>query len=105
MVKLAAETVPVVAGRVTPPDPPVVRAPEGARITVPEVDADIAILPNSISFTFVIVIGAMISAVAEAVAVAWANTFKFTIAPTITRKNFKLLFFFIFNKIIINYKY
>jgi hypothetical protein len=69
-VKEAAETVPVVAGRVTPPEPPVVRVPAGARTVVPESVAETATLPKFISTVLTIVIGVMMFAEAEAVAVA-----------------------------------
>ena len=71
--KLAAATVPVVAGSVTPPAPPVVRVPAGARTAVPAVVADTATLPKFISTVLVIVMGVMMFAEAEAVAVACAK--------------------------------
>jgi hypothetical protein len=64
-VKAAAVTVPVVAGRVTPPV--VLRAFAGVRITVPSATLD-ATLPKFISVVFVIVIGETMVAVADAVA-------------------------------------
>jgi hypothetical protein len=72
-VKEAAETVPFVAGRVTPPPPPVVRVPAGARTAVPERVAETATLPKFISTVLEIVIGVMMFAEAEAVAVACAK--------------------------------
>ena len=66
--KLAAATVPVVAGSVTPPAPPVVRVPAGASIAVPAVVADTATLPKFMSTVFTIVIGVMMLAEAAAVA-------------------------------------
>ena len=71
--KVAADTVPVVAGSVTPPPPPVLRVPAGARIAVPETVADTATLPKFISTVLVIVIGVMMLAEQEAVAVACAK--------------------------------
>ena len=71
--KVAAATVPVVEGSVTPPAPPVVRVPPGARIAVPAVEAETATLPKFISTVLVILIGVMMVAEADAVAVAWAN--------------------------------
>ena len=80
--KLAAATVPVVAGRVTPPPPPVVRLPVGSRITVPPVVADTATLPKFRSIVLVMEIGVMIVAEADAVAVACAN--ELVLNPIIT---------------------
>ena len=71
--KAAADTVPVVAGRVTPPPPPVVRVPAGASTTVPESVADTATLPKFISAVLAIEIGVMMLAEHDAVAVACAN--------------------------------
>ncbi len=71
--KLAADTVPVVAGRVTPPAPPVVRVPAGARTAVPAIVAETATLPNCISTVLTIEIGVIMFALADAVAVACAK--------------------------------
>ena len=79
--KLAADTVPIVAGRVTPPAPPVVRVPAGARTVVPARVADTATLPKFMSTVFTIVIGVMIVAEADAVAVACA---KDAVVPAMT---------------------
>src|ERR1700744_3064585 len=73
MLKLAADTVPVVAGRVTPPAPPVVRVPVGVSVAVPALIADTATLPKFISTVLEIVIGVMMVAGAEAVAEACAK--------------------------------
>jgi len=72
-VKVAAVTVPVVAGNVTPPAPPVVRVPAGARTAVPAIVAETATLPKFISTVLTIDIGVMIVALTAAVAVACAN--------------------------------
>jgi hypothetical protein len=72
-VKVAAVTVPVLAGKVTPPAPPVVRVPAGARMVVPATVAETATLPKFISTVLTIVIGVMMLAVTEAVAEACAN--------------------------------
>jgi hypothetical protein len=62
-----------VEGSVTPPAPPVLRVPAGASTTVPASEADTATLPKSM-FTFLtMVIGVMMVAEAEAVAVDCAN--------------------------------
>ena len=93
--KLAAATVPVVAGRVTPPPPPVVRLPVGSRITVPPVVADTATFPKFRSIVLVMEIGVMIVADADAVAVACAN--ELVLNPIITAAaSTTLLMFFIF---------
>lgn len=69
--KLAAVTVPAVAGRVTPPV--LVRVPADAeRTTVPPDVGDTAMLPKFMLVTSDMVIGVMILPVADAVAVAWA---------------------------------
>jgi hypothetical protein len=72
-VKEAAETVPLVAGSVTPPAPPVVRVPAGARTAVPAIVAETATLPKFISTVLTIETGVMMFAEAEAVAVACAK--------------------------------
>jgi hypothetical protein len=72
-VKSAPATVPVVEGSVTPPAPPVVRVPAGTSTTVPASEADTATLPKFISTFFTIVIGVMMVAEADAVAVACAK--------------------------------
>ena len=66
--KLAAATVPLVAGSVTPPAPPVVRVPAGAITTVPAIEAETATLPKFIYTFLTMVIGVMIVADADAVA-------------------------------------
>ncbi len=71
--KLAAATVPVVEGSVTPPAPPVVRVPAGASIAVPALVAETATLPKFMSTVLEIDIGVTIVADAEAVAEAWAK--------------------------------
>jgi hypothetical protein len=70
-VKLAAATVPVVAGSVTPPV--LVRVLAGANTTVPPDVGDTAMLPKFMLVTSAIVIGVMMFADAEAVAVACAK--------------------------------
>ena len=80
--KPAADTVPVVAGRVTPPPPPVVRVPAGARTVVPDKVADTATLPKFISVVLEIDMGVMIVAEAEAVAVACAKVLLAAITAT-----------------------
>ena len=75
--KLAAETLPVVAGSVTPPAPPVVRVPAGASMAVPAMVAETATLPKFISTVFAIEIGVTIVAEDAAVAVACANELEF----------------------------
>lgn len=66
-VNLAAETVPAIAGRVTPP--PAVRALAGDSKTVPEIVGLTATLPKLRSVILFIAIGVMIVADEEAVAV------------------------------------
>ena len=95
--KLAAATVPVVAGRVTPPLPPVVRLPVGSRITVPPVVADTATLPKFRSIVLVMEIGVMMVADADAVAVDWANELLLRPATAIAATAITLLMFFIFS--------
>ena len=96
--KLAAATVPVVAGSVTPPAPPVVRVPAGARTAVPAVVAETATLPKFISTVLVIVIGVMMLAEADAVAVACANEAVDAQPNTTTDAAIALMMFFIFFK-------
>ena len=91
---VAAVTVPVVAGSVTPPEPPVVRVPAGASTAVPETVADTATLPKFISTVFTIEIGVMMFAEAEAVAVACAKD-ELAAAITITEVAIALIMFFI----------
>ena len=96
----AAATVPVVDGRVTPPEPPVVRVLLVDNTTVPLVDARTAMLPKFISVTLAMVIGVMI--VADAVAVAdtcakddVADAITITAAATSTLEMFFILFVFL----------
>ena len=63
MVKLAADTAPVVAGKVTPPAPPVVRVPAGESMAAPGVVTDTAILPKFMSMFFMIEMGVITEAV------------------------------------------
>ena len=70
---MAAATVPLVAGNVTPPAPPVVRVPAGASTAVPAMVAETATLPKFISTVLAIEIGMMMFAEADAVAVACAK--------------------------------
>ena len=67
----AAVTVPVTAGRVTPPV--FVRVPAGARTTVPAMVGLTAMLPKFISTVFVMAIGVITVAEVVAVAETWAN--------------------------------
>ena len=69
-VKAAEDTVPAVAGKVTPPV--IVLVPAGAKTTVPAVPAT-AKLPKFISTVFEMLIGVTIVADAVAVAVACAK--------------------------------
>ena len=98
--KLAAETVPAVEGSVTPPAPPVVRVPAGARTTVPEVAAETATLPKFIPEVMLIEMGVMMVAEQEAVAVAWAKEevakVATTVVVTIALKKFFILVSFLF---------
>ena len=71
--KLAAATVPMVEGSVTPPPPPVVRVPAGASTTVPATVADTATLPKFISAVLLIEMGVMMVALQAAVAEACAK--------------------------------
>jgi hypothetical protein len=98
-VKLAAATVPILAGSVTPPAPPVLRTPAGVITTVPASEAETATLPKFISTFLTIVIGVMMVAEAEAEAVAWAKEEvaeeAITIAAiAITLEKFFILFVF-----------
>ena len=102
--KLAAATVPVVAGRVTPPAPPVVRVPPGASTTVPAVVADTATLPKFMSTVFTIVIGVMMFAEQDAVADACAKELLenpiTTAAVAIALKMFFIFLFFVCLKMV-----
>ena len=92
--KLAAETVPLVAGSVTPPAPPVVRVPAGARMAVPAMVAETATLPKFIFTVFTMEMGVTIVADAEAVAVACAKEELATTTNT-TEVAIALIMFFI----------
>jgi hypothetical protein len=89
-VNVAAVTVPVTAGRVTPPV--AVRVAAGASITVPGL-AFTATLPKFISLALVIEIGVTMVAVAVAVADTWAIALavKATITIEIARIFFMIL--------------
>jgi hypothetical protein len=91
IVNEAAATVPVVAGRVTPPVN--VRVPAGARMTVPAV-AFTATLPKFISTVFEIVIG--VTMVADVVAVAETCAKDFPAYPNIRRIKIVAIFFMVF---------
>ena len=94
--KFAAATVPVVAGSVTPPVK--VRVPAGARTTVPPDDGDTAMLPKFMLVTRAIVIGVMMFADADAVAVAWAKE-EVDDAPTMiaaATSTLEMMFFILF---------
>ena len=71
MVNSAGATGPVFEGRVTPPEPPVVRKPVGDNTTVPLAEADMAMLPKCISTVLAMLISEII--VAEAADVAEAR--------------------------------
>jgi hypothetical protein len=71
-VKEAAVTVPLVAGKVTPPV--AVRTPAVLNITVPPVCACTETLPKFMSTILVILMAVRMVAVAEAFATAWADT-------------------------------
>jgi hypothetical protein len=94
-VNVAAETVPVTAGSVTPPV--AVRVPAGARTTVPAAVLT-ATFPKFMLLAFTIAIGVTIVAVAVAVADTWPKVAATNANITIVTER---IFFMIFKFLIL----
>jgi hypothetical protein len=94
-VKAAAETVPVVAGKVQPPVTVRIGARVAGRTTVPGAVLT-AMLPKFMSPALAMAIGVIIVADAVAVADTWANALAEMATITIARaKNFEICFILI----------